>query len=48
MEMIERFVLITYGRTSELIRAIDAMKQMFAKKYCSLVENISPTEAALE
>ena len=46
MAMIEIFVLLTC-RTSDLSRAIDAWKQLFAQKYCSL-ENIAPTEAALE
>ena len=47
MEMIERFVLLTYSKTIDLGRAIDVRKQLFAQKYCSL-ENIPPTEAALE
>ena len=45
--IIERFVLLTYSRTSDLSRVIDSRKQLFAQKYCSL-ENIPLTEAALE
>ena len=46
--MIERFVLLpTYSRTSDVSRVINARKHPVAEKYCS-VENIPPTDAALE
>ena len=45
--MIERFILLTHSRTSDVSRVADARKQLFAQPYFSL-ENIPTTEAALE
>ena len=47
LEVIERFVVLMYSRTSDLSRVNDARKQLFAQKSGSL-ENIPPTQAALE
>ena len=47
MEVIERFVVLMYSRTSDLSRVNGARKQLFAQKSRSL-ENIPPTQAALE
>ena len=47
LEVIERFVVLMYSRTSDLSRVDDARKQLFAQKSRSL-ENILPTQAALE
>ena len=47
LEVIERFVVLMYSRTSDLGRVNDARKQLFAQKSRSL-ENIPPTQAALE
>ena len=47
LEVIERFVVLMYGRTSDLSTVNDARKQLFAQKSRSL-ENIPPTQAALE
>ena len=47
LEVIERFVVLMYSRTSDLSRVNDARKQLFAQKSRSL-ENIPPTQAALE
>ena len=47
LEVIERFVLLMYSRTSDLSRVNDARKQLFGQKSRSL-ENIPPTQAALE
>ena len=47
LEVIERFVVLMYSRTSDLSRVNYAMKQLFAQKSRSL-ENIPPTQAALE
>ena len=46
LEVIESFVVLVYSRTSDLSRANDARKQLFAQKSRSL-ENIPPTQAAL-
>ena len=46
LEVIERFVVLMYSRTSDLSRVNDARKQLFAQKSRSL-ENIPPTQAAL-
>ena len=47
LEVIERFVVLMYSRTSDLSRINNARKQLFAQKSRSL-ENIPPTQAALE
>ena len=47
LEVIERFVVLMYSRTSALSRVNDARKQLFPQKSRSL-ENIPPTQAALE
>ena len=47
LEVIERFVVLMYSRTSDLSRVNDARKQLVAQKSRSL-ENIPPTQAALE
>ena len=47
LEVIERFVLLMYSRTSDLSRVNDARKQLFGQKSRSL-ENIPPTQAAME
>ena len=47
LEVIERFVVLMYSRTSDLSRVNDARKQLFAQKSRSL-ESIPPTQAALE
>ena len=46
VEVIGRFVVLMYSRTSDLSRVNDARKQLFAQKSRSL-ENIPPTQAAL-
>ena len=45
LEVIERFVVLMYSRTSDLSRINDARKQLFAQKSRSL-ENIPPRQAA--
>jgi len=47
MEMLERFVVLMYCRTSDLSRVNDARKQLFSQTSHTL-ENIPPTKAALE
>ena len=47
LEVIERFVVLMYSRTSDLSRVNDAKKELFAQKSRSL-ENIPPTQVALE
>ena len=47
LEVIERFVVLMYSRTSDLSRVNDARKQLLAQKSRSL-ENIPPTQATLE
>ena len=42
LEVIERFVVLMYSRTSDLSRVNDARKQTFPQKSRSL-ENIPPT-----
>ena len=45
LEVIERFVVLMYSRTSDISRVNDARKQLFAQKSHSL-ENSPPTQAA--
>ena len=47
LEVIERFVVLMYSRTSDLSIVNDARKQLVAQK-CRSLENIPPTQAALE
>ena len=46
MSVLERYVVLLYDRTSDLVQVNDARKQLFAQKSRSL-ENIPPTYAAL-
>ena len=46
LEVIERFVVLMYSRTSDLSRDNDARKQMFAQQSRSL-KNIPPTTGYL-
>ena len=45
LEVIEKFVILVYERTSDLSEVNEARRRMFAHK--SSLENIPPTKAAL-
>lgn len=47
MSLLERFVVLLYSRTSEILKVNDARRQLFTQKARSL-ENLPPTQAALE
>ena len=47
MSLLERFVVLMYDRTSDIIEVNKAWKQLFAHKARAL-ENISPTQEALK
>ena len=47
MELLERFVVLMYDRTSEATEGNDARRQLFTQKYRTL-DNIPPTQAALK
>ena len=46
MDVIERFVVLLYDRTSSLTKVNEARQELFSKKSRNL-DNISPTRAAL-
>ena len=46
LEVIERFVVLLYDRTSNLTKVNEARQELFAKKSRTL-ENIPPTQKAL-
>ena len=47
LSLLERFVMLLYDQTSDLLTVNDARKQLFTQKSRSL-ENIPPTQAALK
>ena len=47
MLLLERFVVLVYNRTSDIVEVNEARKQLFTQKSRPL-ENIPPTRAALE
>lgn len=46
MSVLERFVILLYDRTSDLVKVNDARKWLFTQK-SRMLENIPPTQAAL-
>ena len=47
MSLLERFVVLIYNRTSDLVSVNDARRWLFTQK-SRLLENIPPTQAALK
>ena len=47
MSLLERFVVLMYDRTSDIMEVNEARKQLFAHKGRTF-ENIPPTQAALK
>ena len=47
MSLLERFVVLMYDRTCDIMKINDARKQLFAHKSRAL-DNIAPTQAALQ
>ena len=47
MSLLERFVVLMYDRTSDIMEVNQARKHLFAHK-CRALENIPPTQAALQ